>query len=420
MKTDVIIIGAGPFGLSLAAMLRERGVNHRIFGTPMHTWRTAMPAGMNLKSEGFASDLYGGGAGLTLQTYCAARGIPYRAAGLPVKLDVFTAYGEAFQRGLVPQLEKRQVVGVQRAPGGYAVEIEGGEQCRATRVVVAAGITHFAHLPETLRSLPPSLCGHASRFPDPARFAGRRLAVVGAGASATDYAALAAEAGAQVSMIARAPRVNFLQPPSGRPRSLAESLAAPQSGLGPGWRSRMATDAPLVFHRMPEAFRLLVNKRHLGPAGGWWTRESIEQRVDLRSGTSVVAAHRAGESVALDLLHASGQTSRHVVDHVVAATGYRPDLQRLTFLSPELRCLRTVAGAPALSSQFESSSPGLHFIGLASVHDFGPLVRFAFGADFSASRLSRFLARQSRTSVAGYRAPSTVAIPADAMAGDLA
>ena len=55
--TDVAIVGAGPYGLSIAAHLRRRGVPFRIFGTSMQTWRYQMPAGMCLKSEGFASNL---------------------------------------------------------------------------------------------------------------------------------------------------------------------------------------------------------------------------------------------------------------------------------------------------------------------------------------------------------------------------
>jgi cation diffusion facilitator CzcD-associated flavoprotein CzcO len=62
----VIIVGAGPYVLSIAAHLRARGIQFRIFGKPMETWRRHMPTGMLLKSEGFASDLYDGKRHLTL------------------------------------------------------------------------------------------------------------------------------------------------------------------------------------------------------------------------------------------------------------------------------------------------------------------------------------------------------------------
>ena len=53
--TRVVIIGAGPYGLSVAAHLRAHGVAFRIFGAPLDSWRNHMPVGMMLKSDGFAS-----------------------------------------------------------------------------------------------------------------------------------------------------------------------------------------------------------------------------------------------------------------------------------------------------------------------------------------------------------------------------
>ena len=64
---QLAIIGAGPYGLSIAAHLRERGADFRIFGTPMGTWREQMPKGMLLKSDGFASNLSDPRALLTLR-----------------------------------------------------------------------------------------------------------------------------------------------------------------------------------------------------------------------------------------------------------------------------------------------------------------------------------------------------------------
>jgi hypothetical protein len=82
-----------------------------------------------------------------------------------------------------------------------------------------------------------------------------------------------------------------------------------------------------------------------------------------------------------------------MVDHVIAATGYRPALERLPFLDAQLRGqIRTAGGAPVLSDAFESSVAGLYWAGLASANSFGPLARFAYGAGFTARRLARKLA----------------------------
>jgi thioredoxin reductase len=401
--TDIAIIGAGPYGLSLAASLRTRGIEHRIFGTPMKTWRAHMPQGMKLKSEGFASSLYDGARDLTLKTYCADHHIAYRDTGLPVTLDVFCNYGMAFHARRVPHLECADVVDLAKDTDGFRLALSDGRECRARRVVIATGISHYETVPDCMVDLPAERGGHASRYARPAAFAGQRVAVIGAGASAIDMAALLGEAGAETHLIARSLRLAFLGPPATKPRSLWENLRAPQSGLGPGWKSRFCTDAPLVFRAFPEKFRFTVVRRHLGPSAGWWTRAPIEAHVAVHLNTQVAHARAGASGTELCLLDADGGRRNETFDQVIAATGYRPDLRRLAFLSAGLReAIAANAHIPRLSANFETSVGGLYVTGLAAAYTFGPLLRFAFGADFTARRLSRHLANTvQRKSVAG-------------------
>src|SRR5437764_10189158 len=94
---DVAIIGAGPYGLSVAAHLRARGIDHRIFGEPMAAWRNHMPPGMHLKSDGDSSDLSDLGATYRLADFCAERRFDHDGRLVPVSLENFVAYGLAFQ-----------------------------------------------------------------------------------------------------------------------------------------------------------------------------------------------------------------------------------------------------------------------------------------------------------------------------------
>src|SRR5580704_10874104 len=157
---DVAIIGAGPYGLSIAAHLKARGVNFRIFGHPMHTWLTHMPKGMHLKSEGFASSLSDLGTTFTLEIYCKEKGIPYANTGLPVPLEVFSAYGLEFQKRFVPQVENKVVESVRRSGQGFTVQVNGGETISANRVVIAIGLTHYQNLPPVLAALPEEFVTH--------------------------------------------------------------------------------------------------------------------------------------------------------------------------------------------------------------------------------------------------------------------
>ena len=138
--TDVAIVGAGPYGLSLAAHLRRAGVNFRAFGMVMHPWRTAMPEGMFLKSQGFASNLSDPDGTHTLAAFCRTSGQPYADYGLPVPLSTFISYGQWFAAELVPGLEETLVTGIAPAGDGFGVTLGTGERFRARRVGVAPGV----------------------------------------------------------------------------------------------------------------------------------------------------------------------------------------------------------------------------------------------------------------------------------------
>jgi hypothetical protein len=82
--------------------------------------------------------------------------------------------------------------------------------------------------------------------------------------------------------------------------------------------------------------------------------------------------------------------SQRQVDHVVLATGYRVDLSRYAFLAPqERRAIACSGGYPQLKPNFESSLPGLFFVGAPAANSFGPLLRFVAGTAFCARTVSQ-------------------------------
>ena len=390
---NTAIIGAGPYGLSVAAHLRRRGIPFRIFGRPMDSWLNHMPKGMMLKSDGFASNIYDPDEEFTLGKFCAERGIEYSDAGLPVSLETFAAYGQAFRERMLPELEEKQVVSLDRAPEGFVLGLDNGETVTARRVVLAVGITHFEYVPSNLASLPPEFLSHSFRHADPAAFKGRNVVVIGGGASAIDLAALLHEAGAEVQLVARHPELKFHSMPTGKPRSRWQQIRHPKSGLGPGLRSRFFSDFPMLFHHLPEGLRIELVEKTLGPSAGWFVKEKME-RVPCLLGYTLERAEVEDGKVRLHL-RAADDTEREVrTEHIIAATGYKVDLERLKFLSPDIRSrVRTVKGSPVLSSSFESSVPGIYFVGIAAANSFGPVMRFAFGAGFAARRLTQTMAK---------------------------
>ena len=141
---DVAIIGAGPYGLSLAAHLRQYDIRLRIFGRPMHSWASQMPQSMLLKSEGFASNLSDPDSKLTLDAFCRTNGIDYADQGHPIALDTFVAYGQTFQKTFLPELDTKEIVRLTRLGTGFQLQAADGETLSARRVVVAVGISNFA------------------------------------------------------------------------------------------------------------------------------------------------------------------------------------------------------------------------------------------------------------------------------------
>jgi len=389
---NTAIVGAGPYGLSIAAHLRHAGVPSRIFGRPMDTWVSHMPKGMMLKSDGFASDLYDPQGALTLKKFCAERGIPYADTGKPVPLETFCSYGLAFRERMVPELEETNVTCVEKMPGGFKVHLENGEAVEARRVVLAVGITHFENVPETLRHLPPEYFTHSARHREVSTFQGRSVIVIGAGASALDMAGLMHDAGAEVQLVSRKAEVKFHGDPTGKKRTLWERLTRPSSGLGPGLKSLFFAESPLAFHYLPGHLRLEAVQRALGPSGGYFIKNKVVGKVPLHLGYSPEGAEVRDGKVHLTLRSVDGTAKELVADHIVAGTGYRVNLDNLKFLSEEIRStVQQTNGSPVLSSNFESSVPGLYFTGIAAANSFGPVMRFAFGAKFTAQRLTKVL-----------------------------
>ncbi len=389
---DVAIVGAGPYGLSLGAHLRAAGVSVRQFGSPMRLWR-GMPRGMFLKSQGFASNLSDPAGTHTLEAFCASFGLPYRSYGLPVPLDTFIGYGQWFQAEQVPDLEAVLVTDLAHYGDHYELVLASSEKIRAVNVVVAAGVEHFAHVAGPLAALPGSVCTHSSQHADLAVFSGQAVVVVGAGQSALESAALLHENGASVRLVARAQHLAWNGPPLAPDRSLIQRMAEPESGLGSGWSTWFYSRHPELFRRLPQATRVHRARTALGPAGACWLRGRVAGQFPLLTGHSITSAEAAGGGVRLRLASAGGSAHELSADHVIAATGFRPDLSRLPFLCDELRSrLQTVDGTARVGPGYESSVPGLFFIGPAVAPVFGPVMRFVYGTGHAAAQVTRRLA----------------------------
>lgn len=387
--TDVAIIGAGPYGLSLAAHLKARRVKFRIFGDPMRFWRD-MPVGVNLKSLAFATNIYVPERGHTYPEWCLRNGLEDYE---PCTMQSFAAYGWEIQKRFVPELEEVFVTNVKTAPsGGFEVTLASGEQFHARRVVSCTGLTGFTHVPEVLRGLGPDRMRHTFHISNYGEFRDKHVGIIGAGASAVEAGALVLEGGGSSEVFIRGREVVIHTDRSPRVRPLMERIKNPMTVLGASRRGWVLQHLPFLVYRLPRERRTNFVKRYLGPASPWWIHERVVGKVPMHLRHELVEAGASGNRVQLSFRNGDGKTKTAEVDFVIAGTGYEVDIARLPYLDPELtRRIRCIERAPELNRQFESSVPGLYFAGPISFMCFGPLFRFVSGAEIAARSLSRRL-----------------------------
>jgi cation diffusion facilitator CzcD-associated flavoprotein CzcO len=390
--TPVCVLGAGPYGLSIAAHLGGQRTGVRTFGDPLSAWRKHAPREMFLKSVASASSLSAPRSGYRLNDFCAAAGETPLTDHDPIPNDLFIRYGLWFQENLVPGVEREMVTEVTKN-GRFEMVLDSGERVQAGAVVVATGHVKFAHVPGELRALipdgpaPDALVSHSSQHEDFVRFAGREVAVLGAGQSALETAALLNEAGAKVHVLARRQRVLWANPPVNGNGPPPLWRRKPDSPLGPGWSHYAVSYGPQIVARLPSSSRRMLVRKILGPSGAWWLRDRVVGVIDLREDWHLLQARAEDGRVALRARVGEHGHDELVADHVIASTGYRVDVDALDFLSPALRRqIRTAYGWPRLSRAGESSVPGLFFAGLPSAATFGPLMRFVAGTSFAAPR----------------------------------
>jgi len=395
LSIPVAIIGAGPYGLSLAAHMAHAGQPFRIFGKTMATWRDHCPQGMTLKSDGFASNLSHPDPTSTLASWCAVRGLEYDDLYIPVTLPIFHAYSSWFQQTYVPMVEETHVTQLMQGPAGFVLTLETGETLTAARVVMGAGLTHFRRYPGEVT--PGLRVTHTFDHHHLAPLAGRDVVILGAGASAVDTAVLAAEVGANVTLLARRPVIHYHEVPDPDGVSWLSAITNPSSGIGPGWRSFLCARAPRLFRRLPEDLRLRATRKHLGPAPGWFMRGKLEGKVKTLLAHQLVGTQELDGEVEVRALDADGNPVTLRTQQVICATGYQPDLRSLPFLDAALRArIAHVQHTPKLSDDFETSVPGLYAMGALAANSFGPLMRFMVGAEYVAPRLAAHLAKAEK------------------------
>lgn len=373
-QTQLLVIGAGPYALSAAALAQQHGIETVVLGQPMGFWRQNMPGGMFLRS---GADWHLDGAAVhTLAGFLEERGIqPGEVDPLPVSL--FLDYAGWFQRAKKIKVREEFVGTLAKANGRFEATLESGERIRADAVVAAPGIRHYANVPGWASSLPPWLAAHTCdlvRFDD---MAGARVLIIGGRQSAYEWAALIREHGAaRIDVVHRhgIPRFErvswkFVDP------HVEQTLR-----MRGYWRNLPQSEQEAITRRFWEVGRLTLEY--------WLTPRLDCEEITRWPGTEVAQATPASNGELRVLL---SDATRLTVDRVVFATGYRADLTKVPYLAGVLGKVKVARGFPVLDDAFQTSLDGLYITGFSATQDFGPFFGFVKGSPAAATLIVRDL-----------------------------
>ena len=383
---DVIVVGGGQSGLATAfGLMRSQVRNLLVVDKADEGQEGPWLSYARMPTLRSPKDFTGPDLdvpSLTYQSWHEARyGEPsWEALGL-IRREDWAAYLLWFRHvAAIPVENGSEVVDIAPAGQLLAVTIRGragGTRVRHARKVVLAtgqeGAGRWETLP-VLRHLPSRVQARTGDAIDFGTLAGRRVAVIGAGASAFDNAASALEAGArEVHLLCRRDVPQVVQP--FRWLSFTGFLRH-LSDLDDAWRWRFMRTILSLREGFPQAT---------------YDRCTAHDTFRLRTGSPVLAAAMAGDAVELTL---PGGVQE--VDFIISATGIeidfaaRPELARIAgniltwadrYHPPPGETDARLGAFPylspdhALMERNSGETPwieNIHFFAIASTMSFGP------------------------------------------------
>lgn len=362
--TNTLIIGAGPFGLGLAAYLQRRHFDYQIVGKPLEFWKQHMPKGMLLRSN--ANWYLDPDHQLTIDYFLTAH-YPSRSPTEPISREQYIAYMDWFSQQADIAVTPAYVRLLHQNDHSFTADLDNGDTVQAQNIIIATGFQYFAHYPDKLVALlPAGRFQHSCDAVNMDVYAGKRVLLIGGRQSAFESAALLREAGAQQIHISyRQDTPRFEEADWSWVETIVEHMA-----VQPDWfRSLSAEEQEQYRYKLWAEGRLKVEP--------WLETRVCQPEVTLHPRTEVTSAALQPDN-SLRITLSSGQPI--AIDEVIFATGYQVNVERLPFLSASIQeALATKNGFPLLDHQFQSSVPGLFFSSFAAGQSFGPFFGFTVG-----------------------------------------
>lgn len=381
--TELLVVGAGPFGLAMAAQARHLNIDHLVVGQPMGFWRTHMPAGMYLRS---ACDWHLDPQGVdTIDAFLRTQALTPRDVE-PLSLARYLAYTQWFQTRKRIEPRPALVERLEGMDGGghrFRATLSDGGTIDAASVVLAIGFEYFKNVPDDLRELlPDTRLQHTCDLVDFTKIGGRRCLIIGGRQSAFEWAALMAEAGAAaVHVVHRHDRPAFAEADWSWVNALVAAMLD-----NPSWyRELSPVEKEDVGRRLWAEGRLKLEP--------WLASRVRQESVVLWPNTRVSRCLERADG-ALDVtLDGPAGSDAVVIDDIVLATGYKVKIAAVPLLARGnlLPALHAEQDLPVLDQHLQSSIPGLFITSMAATRDFGPFFAFTVAARLSARLIGRAL-----------------------------
>lgn len=331
---DVIIIGSGPFGISLAAHAVSSNLKYKIFGYPMDFWKNQMPQDMFIRTPHEFVSLSDSKDELTVQQYSEETGTELVT---PLPRPIFVGYANWFAQKAGIEFTPELITHVTYKEGVYEVVSETGESHLAKNVVIATGVEHYKHLPNFLKEFSPSLVSHTSGNTGFSQFKGNKVVVLGSGQSAWEAAGLLHRDGTDVELIYRKQGPNYA---GSRENEIA------------------LRDVGEIFYKLP----IDKKKEEWGQSPGsvaHFLKPYVEGLVPQNNEVEIEKVEQINENE-IRLVLSKG--TEKIVNHIIAATGFHINVDKVPFFKVDLlSAIEREEGYsqfPKLNESFESSLTG--------------------------------------------------------------
>lgn len=372
MKTEVLIIGAGYYGVSTACYLAEKKIPFVILGKPFALWYDHILDKTYLRSEIVETEMRVPGNPYNLVTFLHDR-YPDKAEKMleeDLPIDVFRAYLTFIEKNLPFDIQQIMVTHVSETDKGFVSTLSDGTKIESNAVVLATGVGPHASLPQSLKHLSPVL--HAWEVGRYESLKHKRIMIVGSGQSAAEI-------------------IKHLEPHNKivwvtrhKPTYYSDPIHVPN------WLFK------LMIHLSPYLYFLKGALRKVVPRNMY--RPTITPRHEkVLNSKNIKTVHADVNAMGLKKKGATIVSKNHEVevDLIISATGYTYTIENVGFLSKEIRAC---AGKrkQLVNFNFESSVHNLFVVGGITEEAHGVAQRFLFGARHAGRRVARVLARRIR------------------------